>query len=139
MTLIHLIGSTYAAEMPSMAFGFDINNYGDESELMYMLSMEDISDEPEFEETLIVKKLPPGNWQVICTTKEVTEEVAAGIVQVISNGKISGKPQYRRYDRDPVKDTPAKCWTRDPRHALETLLTSKGLDPDKTLIIKKVS
>ena len=81
--------------------------------------------------------LPPGTWQILCTTKEATEEIATSIVQIISNGKISGMPQYRRYDRDPVKDTPAKCWTRDPRHALETLLTSKGLDVNKNYCLLK--
>lgn len=81
--------------------------------------------------------LPPGTWQIVCTSKEATEEQAASIVQIISNGKISGRPQYRRYDRDPVKDTPAKSWTRDARHALETLLTSKGCDINKNYLILK--
>lgn len=82
--------------------------------------------------------LPPGSWQIVCTSKEATEAQAESIVQVISNGKISGMPQYRRYDRDPVKDTPARSWTRDARHALETLLASKGCDLNKNwLILKK--
>jgi hypothetical protein len=58
-----------------------------------------------------------------------------GIVQIISNSKISGQPQYRRYDRDPIKDTPARCWTRDSRHALETLLASKNLDTNKNYVL----
>src|ERR1051325_3208572 len=77
--------------------------------------------------------IPPGTWQIVCTSKEATEEQAASIVQVISNGKISGRPQYRRYDRDPVKDMPARSWTRDARHAFETLLASKGCDLTKNL------
>jgi hypothetical protein len=79
--------------------------------------------------------LPPGNWRILCTTREATEEIAASIVQIVSNGKISGMPQYRRYDRDLVKDTPAKWWTRDPRHSLETLITSKGLNPNKNYVL----
>lgn len=63
------------------------------------------------------------------TTKTATEEQSASVVQIISNGKISGRPQYRRYDRD--NELPARMWTRDSRHSLETLLRSKGLDPDK--------
>jgi hypothetical protein len=83
-------------------------------------------------------QLPPGTWEIVCTSKEVTEEQAENIVQLISNGKITGRPQYRRYDRDPAKDTPARSWTRDVRHALETLLTSKGCDLNKNwLILKK--
>lgn len=81
--------------------------------------------------------LPPGTWQIVCLSGECTEEQAASIVQIISNGKISGRPQYRRYDRG-AKDTPARMWTRDSRHALETLLISKGLNPQNTLILKQV-
>lgn len=77
-------------------------------------------------------------WQIVCTSKEVTEEEAANVVQLISNGKLTGRPQYRRYDRDLVKDTPARSWTKDARHAFETLLTSKGCDLNKNwLILKK--
>lgn len=72
------------------------------------------------------KDLPPGTWRFLFTTKTATEEQAASVVQIISNGKISGRPQYRRYDRD--NELPARMWTRDSRHSLETLLRSKGLD-----------
>jgi hypothetical protein len=82
-------------------------------------------------------QLPPGIWEIVCTNKEATEEQAASIVQVISNGKISDRPQYRRYDRDPVKDMPARSWTRDARHALETLLASNGCDLNKNYLILK--
>jgi hypothetical protein len=135
--MIHLREQYWAVEVPSMAFGFDVNNYGDESEYMYMLDIEDITDEPDSDETLITKKLPPGTWEIVCTSNAVLEEQAASIVQIISNGKISGRPQYRRYDRDPAKDMPARSWTRDARHALETLLTSKGCDLNKNYLILK--
>lgn len=55
--------------------------------------------------------LPAGNWQLICTTKECTPEQAK---------EITGEEVY-------------------PSIRLQSLLTSKGLDPDKTIIIKKVS
>lgn len=73
--------------------------------------------------------LPPGSWRFLFTTKAATEEQAASVVQIISNGKITGRPQYRRYDRD--NELPARMWTRDSRHSLETLLRSKGLDENK--------
>lgn len=69
---------------------------------------------------------PHGTYRFLFTTKTATEEHAASIVQIISNGKISGRPQYRRYDRD--NELPARMWTRDARHSLETLLRSKNLD-----------
>lgn len=128
---IHLIGEYYAVEVPSMAFGPDINNYGDESELMYMLSMEDIADEPEFEETLITKKLPPGNWQIICTSKECTEEQAKGIVEydAFTDG-------YKDYDTDRFHHEDPFIKALD---SLRSLLITRGCDPNKNyVIIKKV-
>lgn len=81
--------------------------------------------------------VPANSYRFLFTTKTATEEDAASVVQIISNGKISGRPQYRRYDRD--NELPARMWTRDARHSLETLLRSKGLDPDKNYsIIEKL-
>jgi hypothetical protein len=55
-----------------MAFGFDVNNYGNSSEYMYMLDVADIVDEPHHDETLIAKPLPPGTWEIVCTSKGAT-------------------------------------------------------------------
>jgi hypothetical protein len=136
MTPTNLIADIYAVEVPEGMEAFDIECIPEVD--LYELTCYEFGefDTPIKEKTI---DLPPGSWQIICPLKEVTEEVAAGIVQVISSGKFSGRPQYRRYDRDLVKDMPARCWTRDSRHALETLVASKGLHPDKTLIIKKVA
>jgi hypothetical protein len=77
-----------------------------------------------------------GVWEIVCTIRDATEEQAESIVQIISNGKISGSPQYRRYDR--TGELPARMWTRDPRHSLETLLIYEGCDLGKNwLILKK--
>lgn len=121
---ILLTGQVYASQLPDDATKIKI----DGQKLIWFLGNHPVYD---------VRVLPSGNWQLIGTTKEVTEEVAEQIVQVISNGKISGRPQYRRYDRDPVKDTPARSWTRDPRHSFETLLTSNGLDNTKNYVLIK--
>ncbi len=85
------------------------------------------------------RPLPAGSWQFLFTTDGATEEQAASVVQLISNGKISGRPQYRRYDRDWTKDMPAACWTRDARHSLETLLRSKGLPEGNYAILLKIN
>jgi hypothetical protein len=71
--MIQLRDNIFATEVPSMAFGFDVNNYGDESEYMYMLAVEDIIDEPHSDETLIAKKLPPGTWEIVCVSKDAIE------------------------------------------------------------------
>lgn len=120
--MTELINNHFAVEVPSMAFGFDINNYANEGELMYMLSMEDISDEPNSEETLITKKLPPGNWQIVCTSKGATEAIAEKIV-----------------DKDGVM---FKCYAGNRSHisplrSLFCLMGEKGCDLNKTYLILK--
>lgn len=80
----------------------------------------------------VIVKLPePGNWQLICTTKECTEEIAKSIVD--AHGK-----HFRDYSRD-FYGIPLTVFTAP--ESLETLLTSKGLDPvnKNYIILKKVS
>lgn len=115
----HLIGSTYGLPIPEDAHGIDINKYANGSELNYWLISGD-------KETLIVIDLPPGNWQLICTTKEVTEEQAKGIVE-------REEGEFKDYECDEAVYMYAA-------NSLRSLLTSKGLDPNKNyLLIKKVS
>lgn len=110
--MIHLREQYWTVEVPSMAFGFDVNNYGDESEYMYMLAVEDITDEPNSDETLITKKLPPGTWQIVCTSKKATTEQAYEII---------GDSHFP-----------------DSLTVFRTLLTSKGCDVKQNwLILKK--
>jgi hypothetical protein len=63
-----------------MAFGFDVNNYGNSSEYMYMLDVADIIDAPHHDETLIAKPLPPGTWDIVCTSKDIMHRHGLGIV-----------------------------------------------------------
>lgn len=131
--MIQLREQYWAVEVPEDAKDFALHHLGDIQKLVFTSAIQDPlgcgGD---------MTILGPGTWEIICTSKEATEEQAACIVQVISNGKISGRPQYLRYDRDPVKDMPARSWTRDARHALETLLASKRCDLNKNwLILKK--
>lgn len=117
----------WAVEVPSMAFGFDINNYGNESELMYMLSMEDIADEPNSEETLITKQLPPGTWQLVCTTAGATYTHAAQIVEAQGDG-------FKDYNTDNFHhDLPLMS----PFDSLRSLLEARGLRGKNYVIIKK--
>ena len=51
-------------EVPLLAFGFDVNNYADESELMYMMPIESLTSEYG-DETLKTIKLPQGGWRII--------------------------------------------------------------------------
>jgi hypothetical protein len=120
-----LTDSVHTVEVPSMAFGLMVNNYGNESELMYMLSMSDITDDDNTEETLITKKLPPGNWRILCTTREVTPLQAGEVVEHDGDG-------WKDYDTDRFHhDLPFM----DPLNSLSSLLTSKGLDVSKNHVL----
>ena len=47
--MTQLLKDIFTVEVPSMAFGFDINNYGNSSELMFMVDIADITDDVELE------------------------------------------------------------------------------------------
>lgn len=130
--MIQLTDNIYAVEVPSMAFGIMTNNYGDESELMYMLSMEDISDEPNHEETLITKKLsPPGFWQFLFTTREVTEEQARLIVKTEMGGFTGNVKGFKDYEIVGCDISPLLTALL----SFQSLLRSKGCDINQNLAI----
>jgi hypothetical protein len=125
--MIELRNNYWAVEVPSMAFGFDVNNYGDESEYMYMLDVEDIIDEPHSDETLITKKLPPGTWEIVCTSKEASVIQSMEIVEQEGN-------YFKDYDKDRFHhDIPFSS----PIDSLNSLLTAKGCDLNNNYLILK--
>lgn len=122
-----------AMDVPSMAFGFDINNYADESELMYMLSMSDIADDENAEETLITKPLPPGTWRFLFTTKTATEEDARKVVRSSEWHFPEKHARYVDY-KFPFDRENKQRWGEGFGSAIESLhslLRSKGLDENK--------
>jgi hypothetical protein len=133
--MIQLRDNIFAVEVPSMAFGFDLNNYGDEAEYMYMLTVEDIIDEPHHDETLIAKKLPPGTWEIVCTSKD--RKIPNGIVEckiVEYDGKVQGT-RFVNYLNDNQRR-----WFINKSDSLRSLLTSKDCDLNKNyLILKKTA
>lgn len=69
-----------------------------------------------------------GEWEVVCTSKEATEEQAAGIVEEY---RIRGNLRYEDYTREFM-------WQETAIDSLRSLLTSKGCDLNKNyLIVKK--
>lgn len=54
-------------DVPMLAFGFDVNNYGDSSELMFMIEIESTTCD-SMDETLKIIPLPKGNWKIIKPT-----------------------------------------------------------------------
>lgn len=69
----------------------------------------------------------PGNWQIICSSKECTEEQAKGVVEEYS---IRGHKRFEDYSIEFM-------WQETALDSLRSLLTSKGLDPNKNYIILK--
>jgi hypothetical protein len=124
-----------------MAFGFDVNNYGDSSEYMYMLSVDDIIDAPHHDETLIAKPLPPGQWEIICTSKEADEDDAFEVIESMS--VPTGGDDYVDYYKDYLKPDSPECWPwieGDPMASLRSLLAANGCDLNKNwLIVKKIA
>lgn len=73
--------------------------------------------------------LPPGNWRILCTYPDCTEQEAAEVVEYLD---LSTR-LYRDYDAPAFTH-----WFVKPNDSLTSLLRSKGLGPDKNyLIIKK--
>lgn len=114
---IHLIADIYCMPIPDKYAQINIDPVFNE---LYWWSHEGI-------ETTI--PLPQGNWQIICTTKEITEEQAKGIVRELPVGQ-----RWHNYNGDyPV-------WWHTAKESLRSLVTSKGFNPESNyLIIKKVS
>lgn len=107
-----------AVEVPEGASNFEICNYGLNDALEY--------DYPQGHE---VSDLPPGNWQLLCTTKEATEEQAKGVVPMIVVRNCD--EVYEDYI------TPGDHYYYEALTSLRSLLTSKGLDGNKNYVLLK--
>lgn len=114
---IHLIAEIYCMLIPEGAEGFEISIQDDGIPcLTYWYK--DI-----LEPTVIC--LPPGNWQIICTTKECTDNIAAKIVE--KDGAFFKCYAGKRSHISPLR-------------SLFCLMDERKCDLNKTLlIIKKVS
>src|SRR5688572_19636359 len=105
--MINLRDNYWVVEVPEGAAGHDVNQYRGGSELNYWMIEKD-------EQTLIVKDLPPGNWKIVCTSKEATEEQLQEVIPEMIVGE-----RYQNYGGDyPV-------WYHSRRESLRSLLTSK--------------
>lgn len=78
--------------------------------------------------------LPQGSWQIICTTKEITEERAIGINPPLNNPFLKIN-KYRNH-LVPQTETVADA-TRDWKESFDSLLRSVNLNPDNNYLILK--
>lgn len=80
--------------------------------------------------------LPPGTWQFLFTTKGVTEEQAASIVE--GYNQDTGGDDYQDYYRDYLKPNDPEFFpwiAGDPVKSMNSLLRSKGCDTGKNWAI----
>jgi hypothetical protein len=71
--------------------------------------------------------LTSGSWQLIGTTKKVTEAQAKEIVEEV---KLRGHLRYEDYTREFM-------WHETAVDSLTSLLASKGLEPGKVVVVRK--
>jgi hypothetical protein len=129
--LIQLTGNHYGITVPEGAqyYRLEYSANGEICELIFYRDCDDIDFPDEIDEFKIVD-LPAGSWQLICMARDISEEMAKGIVTTGLNGL------YKNYDTwidmsgfedyDKAVDS------------LRSLLASKGLNPETTLLIEKV-
>jgi len=124
--MIQLREQYWAVEVPEGANVFDVNQYGTLSELNYWTIIGN-------NKSLIVKDLPPGTWEIVCTSKEATKKQAKQIVEMTHPGGFGrSAEEYKNYTSSGI------CFC--PVYSLETLLTSKGCDlKNNYLILKKTA
>lgn len=115
---IHLIGDAYAADIPDPANAIINDNV--------------ITWKNSMAQGRGFIALPPGNWEIICTTKECTEDQAKCIVE--HDAFIDG---YKDYDTDRFHHEDPFIKALD---SLRSLLVARRCDPNKNyVIIKRVS
>ena len=117
--MIHLRENFWAVEVPEGAHNFRILTA-------------DASDKGIFYDVISTHwmPLPAGTLKIIGISKDLTEEQARGIVEC--DAFYDG---YKDYDTNNFhNDLPFIS----PLDSLHSLLTSKGLDPENSLIIQKM-
>jgi len=107
--------------VPEEADGFDMNTNNGDPELTFYTIDND-------ERHLHGVALPPGTWQIVCTTKDVTEEVAHEIVE--TQGEWNGRKIYKCYDKSDL-------WVYNSVISFRSLLRSLNLN-GHYLILKKL-
>lgn len=132
---IHLIGEIYCfGPLPegSKDFDFEIDTDEDWYYLTYMLMIDDEDSGFYGEDEQHSIQFPVGNWQIICTTKEVTRSQAAELVQWF---EIDSQRGYRDYAHPDDLRYPF----RDPISSWRSLLRAMGVDLNKNYILIKKS
>lgn len=125
--MIHLLNNYHAAEVPEDISDPALHWLNDIQKLVFT---SEIQDPLGCGGDMI--RLPPGTWEIVCTSKGITRDHAHEIVQWF---EIAGQTGYRDYSFTDDLRYPFI----DPLNSFISLLASKGCDLNKTyLIIKKL-
>lgn len=62
--------------LPTLAFGIDVQNYGDESELIYMIDLAEL-DPSLTDEALITRKLGKGPFKIVKIIDTTSEKIVS--------------------------------------------------------------
>lgn len=123
--MIQLTDSLYAVEVPENTVHVELYDK-DSLPVAIMVYIEDTNKlfKPGIPFPV---PLPPGNWKILCTTKEATWLQAAGIVDHFRGGFVN-------YESNLVPKVAAYS---TPFVSLRSLITSKGLDGNKNYCLLK--
>lgn len=129
---MYLLNNVFAIEVPHSASEIEICNYGLNDVLEYWYT----SNGSALHE---VTDLPPGNWQLICTTKECTEEQAK---EIVGSSEWFFPVRHTRYIdyTKPYDQENKQRWSEGFGAALGSIVSlfeSKGLDPNKNYVLIK--
>lgn len=73
--------------VPSIAYGFDIQNYGDESQLIYMLDIEDLDPNNKTDEAMVTKSLGKGPFKISVIMKSKFETILEIVPMSTTEGR----------------------------------------------------
>jgi len=124
--MIQLREQYWAVEVADNGKSFEIGI--DENRKPYLTyTMAQISNGFNSGDVAFMIELPPGTWEIVCTSKSVTEKQAAAIVERNDFGYFIYMNNY----------TCIATYYQTPKPSLRSLLTSKGCVLNKNYLILK--
>lgn len=123
-------------DVPSMSLGYDVNNYADDAEFMFMIDLGEVDPELDHDETLITKKLPGTGWQILGPglSTQCSEEDA---------GRVVGDPETLIHEDQKWEywpdhtDKHGQNIVYTPLASLHSLIRANGKEPGKVVVIYK--
>jgi hypothetical protein len=135
MTPTLLINNVYAGEVPEGAENFRVMKFSQPETLSYDYSI--VKGDRCTSGLIAMIDLPPGSWQLIGTVREMTEDVAKGIVGSSEWYFPARHTRYIDYNH-PYDRENKQRWSEGfvtAKESLLSLVASKGLDTNKNWVL----